>query len=286
MNDLTNDRDRDLLRSIAALRVVTVSQLALLSGRTPRAVRERVGALEGLELIQGGTAPLSRGRGRPEKVLGITAQGVEVLREAGFESAAACAERQLNPRLLSHQLLITAFRAQISVMTRTWPEFQAKFLAHDAVADPAGAPARLVPDAIMSLTHTGVGKTLLFFLEADLGTETLAGGGAGNIRQKIISYQELFRSGGYKIFEAKLVAKLKGFRLLFVTDQDSRLAALCRVARETPPSDFVWLTDEASLSSPGVGGPIWCRGGRMDRPHESILGSKMPAVFPAPQACA
>jgi hypothetical protein len=291
MSNSLNEHDCDLLRSIAALRVITVNQLAMLSGRNEVALRARVRQLVEQGLVQAGDVPLGGGRGRPGKVLGLTAGGIKSLRSAGIDVTANASDRlsSHNPSQIQHQLLISGFRAQLSVMTRCWPEFQIKFLLPGDAGVAAGADdgrANQIPDAVLALTHTGLGRTLLFFLEADRGTETLASrGGRGDIRQKILNYQARFRSGEYKRYEPVMGVELKGFRVLFLADKQPRLASLCRVVRETPPSDFIWLTDEASLSTPGIGAPIWVRGGRTEEPRQSILGSKMPtALEPPPSA--
>jgi len=290
MSELINDRRRDLLRAIAGLRVVTIKQLACLSEITPRAVCTHVNALVKQELVQSGIVMADGGRGRPERILSITAHGVKALRAEGFDIPANAAGRltAYSQKLIQHQLLVSEFRVQLKVMTRTWPEFQAQILTPgDSAAETGDDAARaiLLPDAVIGLHHTGLGRTLLFFLEADRGTETLISSvGTGDIRQKIEHYQSRFRSGEYKLYQQKFNAELIGFRVLFLTDRQPRLAPLCRVVRETPPSDFVWLTDEVSLSARGVGAPIWVRGGHMDRPRQSILGSKVPAALqdPAP----
>lgn len=283
-----NDRGCDLLRSVAALSVVTVHQLALLNGRKLDTVRRQVGALEKRQLVQAGTIPINGTPGRPEKILSLTPIGLKLLRDAGFDIPEIAKEplAMLHPKLVRHQLLIATVRAHLSLMTRGWPEFQAKFLLpgdSGLAGGDAKERASLVPDAVFGLSHTALGRTLLFFLEADRGTETLAShGGGSDIRQKILNHQATFQSGEYKRHEQKLQAELKGFRVLFLTDTEPRLAALCRVVRETPPSDFFWLTDEASLSARGIGAPIWVRGGLMDIPRESILGSKMPTALQTP----
>ncbi len=291
MSTSADGHDLDLLGAIADLRVVTVHQLTLLSGRKEDTVRRQVGVLEKRQLVQAGTMAAGEGRGRPEKILSLTSLGLKFLCDAGLDMSEKAKKLvvMLNPKLVRHQLLINTFRAHLAVMTRTWPEFRRKFVLpgnSDVAGRDDNERASLVPDAIFGLSHTGLGRTLLFFLEADRGTETLASHGGSDIRQKILNYQGRFRSGEYKRYEQVLQAELKGFRVLFVTDQQPRLAALCRVVRGTPPSDFIWLTDEASLVAGGVGAPIWFRGGRLDLPLQSIMGSKMPAVLQAPPSAA
>ena len=53
----------------------------------------------------------------------------------------------------------------------------------------------MIPDGVFTISHQE--KTLLFFLEVDMGTETLASTkqGTGDVRQKIINYQSLFYNG-------------------------------------------------------------------------------------------
>lgn len=57
--------------------------------------------------------------------------------------------------------------------------------------------------------------------------------------------------------------------------------SLCRVVRETPPSDFVWLTHKTRMYQDGVDAPIWAHGGRDQAELESILGTERPGT-PAP----
>ncbi|MCY2952642.1 MAG: replication-relaxation family protein [Planctomycetota bacterium] len=185
MNDSPNRHDLDVLRTIAALCVVTVHQLALLSGRKQDTLRHQVGLLEKRQLVQVGTMAVGGGRGRPEKILSLTSLGLKLLCDAGFDLSEKAKEPvvMLNPKLVRHQLLIGTFRAHLSLMTRTWPEFRVKFLL-PSDSGLAGRDdnerASLVPDAILGLSHTGLGGTLLFFLEADRGTETLASNGGGS----------------------------------------------------------------------------------------------------------
>ena len=122
--------------------------------------------------------------------------------------------------------------------------------------------------------------TLLFFLEVDMGTEPLARSASTgrDIRGKILNYQRCFRQSQYKRYEKVFGAALRGFRLLFLTHNESRLQSLCRQVQKMPPSDFVWLTDEARMTSQGVHATIWARGGQLDSPLQSILGNEMPDV--------
>jgi hypothetical protein len=115
-----------------------------------------------------------------------------------------------------------------------------------------------------------------------MGTETLVSTkpGAGDVRQKIINYQSLFRSKNYKRYEKILDAELNGFRLIFLANSLLRSQKLCELVQDMPPSDFIWITHQKQMFTHGVSADIWARGGRHHKPPESILGSKL--AFEAP----
>ncbi len=135
--------------------------------------------------------------------------------------------------------------------------------------------ARFTPDAVFATTDGVEGKTLLFFLEVDCGTETLSSPQRDmrDIRQKILNYQWYFQSLKYKRYEEILKTPyLRGFRLLFLTKTAGRLAALCKLTQEMQPSYFIWLTEQERMFSDGVCGNIWARGGNLLTTQQSILG--------------
>jgi len=141
---------------------------------------------------------------------------------------------------------------------------------------------------VFCLSHAQTGKALLFFLEVDMGTETLSSpsGDSRDVRQKVIDYQAHFRRRGYEPYGRLWNCTFKGFRLLLVADDAARRAQLCGLVRSLPPCEFIWVTDRGSLLSEGVWGAIWSRGGRSDGPPESILGSRMPSPSPSPDSLA
>ena len=101
-----------------------------------------------------------------------------------------------------------------------------------------------------------------------------------DVRQKILNYQALFRSGDYKSFEDIFKAKFNGFRLLFLVNSAARLASLSRLVEEMPPSDFIWLTNQEKMFSDGISAEIWVRGGKIDRPPQSIIGPNLATQSP------
>ena len=139
-----------------------------------------------------------------------------------------------------------------------------------------------IPDGVFSIRNKEISKALLFFLEVDMGTETIAcmDRDPKDIRQKILNFQILFHSSHYKRYERIFNSNLNGFRLLFLTNTASRFTALCRLVREMPPSDFIWLTDQERMFAHGVSAEIWARGGRYENPPQSILGPKLACEVP------
>ena len=143
----------------------------------------------------------------------------------------------------------------------------------------------LVPDLVFRIRSAEERKSLLFFLEVDMGTETVASPKRTpkDFREKVGKYREQFRSGNYKSFQPVWKATFRGFRLLVLANSLARCEALCSLVREMRPSDFVWLVPESLLAGRGLSDAIWARGGRTDRPAESILGKQMSKTDPLPE---
>jgi hypothetical protein len=185
-------------------------------------------------------------------------------------------------RIVPH--LKATFLSSMSPFVKRGPGGQPVVRDTDPGAVVGNEPVLFQPDGVFNLSDKESGKTLLFFLEVDMGTETLTSGrrGVQDIRHKIINYHQYFRRAGYKRYQDIWDCTLNGFRLLFLAHAPARLVALCRLVRETPPSDFAWLTDQDRLFAQGVSADIWARGGKLDAAQESILGRTMSHVAPLP----
>jgi hypothetical protein len=145
------------------------------------------------------------------------------------------------------------------------------------LSDKSSENRSMIPDGVFIITDKESEKSLLFFLEVDMGTETLVNskGEPTDVRQKIINYQTLFGTGKYKRYEKIFNVSLNGFRLLFLSNTPARLRALCRLVREMPPTDFIWLADQYQMFSNGLSAEIWVRGGKDNEKLQSILGHKL-----------
>jgi len=287
--------DCNILECLAEHRVLIVSQVASIFHKSRQAVRRRLHDLEEGGFVEVVGSEFGRGRGRPESSLGLTKRGMDVLKERGLLGQDVPYEKVLGDCLFGtgHQLLLNWFRIHLRQVERVLPRLNIKVLAQNSpflpkaqdgrilITDCSAVPGsgtkgvKFTPDAVFATADSVGGKTCLFFLEVDCGTETIASPKRDmtDIRQKIVNYQWYFQSGGYKRYEQVFGARLRGFRLLFLTSTYSRLAALCGLTQEMEPSNFVWLTECARLFADGASAEIWAKGGNLRTAQQSILGS-------------
>ena len=301
-----SETDQEILVSIAEHRVLTMQHLTMLHGRNASALRRRLKMLQAQSLIEIVSRPFGRNRGRPESLVSLHDSGVELLkaRSAIPKDLPADCVTVRQTASLDHELLINDFRVQLCQLRGILPVLAVRFYSATSPLTPRDEEGRpivrervdgsdgtcdlieFVPDGAFAFTHQERAKTLLFFLEADRGTEPLGSSRVRNlgVRGKIANYQKYFASEGYKRYEQVLNCKLRGFRLLVLTEESTGVAKLSALVREMSPSDFVWLTDRDKLLFCGVWAPIWVRGGRVHEPPESILGTAMPRPCPTPGA--
>jgi len=287
--------DCNILECFAEYRVLTVSQVAAIFHKSRQVTRRRLHDLEERGLVEVVGSEFGRGRGRPENSLGLAECGIDVLKERGLLGQDIPYERILGDSLFAkdHQLLVNWFRIYLMEIERALPRVSIKVFAHNSLYLPKGQDGRIVitdcspvpgsgikgikftPDAVFAITDSVAGKTCLFFLEVDRGTEIVASPKRDmiDIRQKIVNYQWYFHSGGYKRYKEVFKANLCGFRLLFLASTYGCLKTLCKLTQVMKPSNFIWLTECGRLFADGASAEIWARGGDLHAPQQSILGS-------------
>jgi hypothetical protein len=287
--------DCNILECFAEYRVLTVSQVASLFHKSKQAIRRRLRDLEERDLVEVVGTEFGRGRGRPENSLGLTEHGIDVLKERGMLGQDVTYDKVLGDSLFAkdHQLMVNWFRIHLKEVERLLPRVNINILAQNSPFLPKGQDGRMLitdcspvpgsgmkgvmfwPDAVFAIADTVTGKTCLFFLELDCRTETLASPKRDmtDVRQKIVNYQWYFQSGGYKRYEEVFKSSLRGFRLLFLANTHGRLVALCKLVQEMKPSNFIWLTECNRLFADGASAEIWSKGGDLQAPQRSILGS-------------
>jgi len=296
------DTDLGILAALVQHRVMTISQLAALLRRNPAALRRRLKLLADQNTIGVSVRRRPGVQGRPEHLVVLSAAGFDLLKTAGQvpQSAMWAPEAAVRMHQIEHELLINDLRVQLVQLERFLPPIAVRYFAgatpptdsepsaspfiHERFSlDGSPAPIAFIPDGVFSLTHRELGKTLLFFVEADRGTEPQTSAKAGRgLSAKLVAYQAYLRIGRYRRYEEVVGAKLRGFRLLILVDGSRRLAAVCRLVRESPPSDFVWVTSREQALRHGCWAPVWTPGGKIGDELHSILGTQMPCPCPSP----
>jgi hypothetical protein len=186
--------DCSMLECLAEHRILTVSQVGAVFHKSRQVVRRRLRDLEKGGFVGVVGSELGRGRGRPESSLGLTERGIDALKEKGVLGQDVPYEKVLGDCLFaaSHQLLLNWFRIHLKEVERILPRLNIKVLAqespflpkaqdgrifitdHSPVPDSGMKGVTFTPDAVFAMTDPVEGKTCLFFLEVDRGTEIMA----------------------------------------------------------------------------------------------------------------
>ena len=300
---LTSD-DLSMLTSIADYRILPIRHIRTIHQRNLAALRRRLRLMAEQGLIRIATQGFQPSIGRPEGLVSLLSSGVGLLQKHRLLDDNIPVEYVTADKLgcLEHHMLLNEFRVQMAQVSRIIPTLTVRFLSsmspklHQASVknstiherfqpcENSGEWIEFAPDAVFSIMHTETGKTILFFLEVDMGTETVASPQpfCPTIQQKIANYKTYFQLHHYKRYEQTWGCQLNGFRLLFLAHNTARLTTLARLVRETKPSRFIWLTDQCSLVSQGAWAPIWAQAGLTETTPKSILGSQTPSPTPTP----
>lgn len=202
-----------------------------------------------------------------------SSQAVYALDSVGAEVVAAkigVAKRQINWTrrhnqieylFLAHTLAVSELRVGLELALRFREESDVKLifwkreglLPREKVQDPENPEKKLsvIPDAFFGL-ETDRGK-LFFFVEVDMGTETL-----DRFRTKIVAYREYWKSGKFSDRYT-----YRNFRVLTVTNGVQRLNNLIATADKTGAKNmFLFTVDK--LASSDILGDSWYRPNSLD----------------------
>jgi hypothetical protein len=290
--------DFEIILNLAEYRLMTVSQLAFLYPRSERLLRSKLKEFAETSLVHTDLAPSVGKKGRPSDIYGVGKAGYKLLKSKRKLDPGVPFERVniISPHSRSHMMAVNDFRIQLVKTARIAAELEIKFLSPNspftarindeqtiiseqfAVNTSENKWVRYTPDGVFVIHCSTLKKTLLFFLELDMATESLASrkGYKNNIREKILNYQLTYKLEQYKRYESVFGSKLNGFRLLLVTKNSAHLPKLEKLLSEMPPSKFIHTTDIETISTRGLWSPVWHKGGRLDLRPVSILGSKTP----------
>ena len=290
-------QDYEFVKYLAEYRILSATQLAAVFRKSEAVIRRRCRELKKEGVIKATNNKLVQDYGRPKSLFGLTERGVDLLRDKGLIGKDVLYENvgPVSNRLINHQILLNWFRIHLNEIDKVDPKPNLKFWSYSSTFVPRKEDGSLIitdyspigrrtvrqvrftPDAVFLLINAAGDKSMLFFLEADCGTETLSSPQCdmSDIRQKILNYQWYFQTLKYKRYEKIFgIPFLHGFRVLFLTKTAGRLAALCKLTQEITPSDFIWLTEQERLFTDGVFAKIWARGGNLQVVQRSIIGSK------------
>ena len=292
-----------VLTDLADYRMLSLSQIAHLHFGGKRAARRRMQQLVAehlVEILSGGAAT---GGGRPENIFGVSKAGLQLLQSKSILDERVAFEQVGGTNLshqTSHQLLLGWCRIHLAHLCRTFSQFEVRLLSFNSplavtletgvpivrtelVMDNGEQPGYFTPDAAFVITDTVQSKSVLFFLEVDMGTEPLSSSNGRDIRGKIQRYKWHFRMKGYKRFEKVWDAELNGFRLLFVTHVASTVRRILATVKSMSPTGFVWTTSADCMFAKGISGNIWNVGGCSEQPAESIHGGALSRLAPLPE---
>jgi len=284
-------RDVQILITLADYEILTVSQLATLFFPSRQMTRKKIRELRSRDLVELRSPGIGSTQGRPESLVALTSDGFRVVRRSKDDGDNPVPSRPVTVHShdTAHHIVINWLRIHVDHMGHQLQGLSAHFappsLQSDVyrfAVDPPKPLAGIIPDGIFSITHAESNKSLLFFLEVDMGTETLSSRSTRtkDIRRKILSYQEIFRSLRYKQLEDHFELSFRGFRTLFVANHESRLQQLSRLVKSITSSEFVWLTSIESVFNRGISASIWTKGGDVDAGSHSLLGRSMTTDCP------
>jgi len=289
--------DIAILVFIAEYRILTVKLLAALTGRSIQVLRRRLRFLKKEHLVNLKERGFGTGPGRRENIIILTENGINLLKSGKHLSiyATPIKDKMSDSIFIDHDLLRNWFFVHLLQIERKKPQLGIQLIIPSShisnsrnakghpqmerfpTSDDSKDVFTLIPDGVFAITDKRSEKSLLFFLEVDMGSEPLVKTvrTPGDIRHKIICYQTIFQTKRYKRYEKAFNTRFSGFRLLFLTNEPGRMKSICDLAQEMPPSDFIWITTQAKMFSCGIAAEIWAKRGQYNSRSQSILGQSL-----------
>jgi Replication-relaxation len=241
------ERDRQLLRELAGLRVIDREQAKIIAGfgSTTR-VNARL-----LALLRAGLLKrffLGTAAGGAKAVYALSRKGAQFMGVALSGPQRRNDEALIGDFFVQHQLAVNdiycALKAHEApgVMFRRWQSF----------SRPLTPDIRLIPDAYLELEiSAGVAAG---FLEMDLGTESLR-----VWKEKVRNYLRYALSGA---FEKEFGEN--HFRVLVIAHSERRLRSIRDLVAASTEKIF-WFASLESIGRDGLFAPIWLRPREEDR---------------------
>jgi DNA-binding Lrp family transcriptional regulator len=229
------ERDIEILHHVHQLRLAHITHIALLTGRSEKALARRLLKLQ----VHGYLSRITR---RPEKLLYVVGgQGLAVLVETGFAPEEVLNHRPRHSELkeiwLKHFLLVVDVHVRLILGSRTgstriiqWKEGQALWDRVTFREQGADVTLPVRPDAFFALRDVSrpEGKnTLYFFLEADRSTMAHS-----RMESKLKAYVQYFQKG----LHTRKHVGVKLFQVLTITETPQRAQSLAAAMKEVIPA--------------------------------------------------
>ena len=295
-------KDVELLKMVSEFRVLTIPQITALCFSREKVAQRRIKQLESEGLIENRLKRLGKSKGRPQNIYSLGEHGFDLLKEKNVLSLGhEFKQIDINSILcLDHQLMLNWFRIHLAQIEKVIHHLKIHFISsnspfslkkdnklpfiYDKIPQHNSQKKfnRFIPDGVFSITDTKAKRSILFFLEVELGNEALASPckKKNDIRQKILNYQTYFKLKMYKKFDEVWNYRFNGFRLLFFCNSLERMNSVCDLTLDMPPSDFIWVTDLSKMFQNGLSAQIWTRGGNQNKKPESILTDRLSCASP------
>lgn len=251
------DRDRDVLRQVAAFGVLSTEQGQRLCFPSPSRARKRLRQLWRHGLVRRHRRPVTVGEGTSQLFFTTSRRGWKLIAGDGVGRPASPKGRV---RLNDHALEIIGFRVALTLAVQHARETaigrwigdrELRFTGSVRVGE-VTKQVPIIPDAFFTLRQGQ--KEFAYFLELDRGTTDLT-----RMRAKFIAYLDLWHG---PVATDKL--GIRSFRVLYVTHSEKRLQGLLKTLQGIVPDglrrDILQFTsmEKYTLDKPErLFGPIW-----------------------------
>ena len=247
------DRDRQLLREIAIMRVVDREQAKCVAGfgSTPR-VNSRLLGLKRAGILR---RFFLGSKGGGQKALYALSQTGAKLVDVPFRGPRKAHDEVLIADFfVTHQLSINEIYCLLKF--RPILTSEAQFLRWMSFYEPLESGTPLIPDGYFEILAPQ--KTLAAFLEVDLGHE-----GLSVWKRKVETYLRYAISGNFEKRSGQ-----SQFRVLVIANSERRMHSL-RAATSTLTKKVFWFSTFDSIASDGFWSPVWLRA--VDHERQSLL---------------
>jgi len=257
---MLTSRDMDILKWVYLFGSLSTSQIALLFDWHIKVCQRGLRKLIKEDYLR--RIPLPTTNGRSPFLYYLGDKGASLLK---VEASKPRLNRQFTHAMENADLLI-----QVGISFKS-SEISCQILPEHIIRT-SNHEKDLIPDGSFMLKSKEQEKQALFLIENDSSTEIVKSPTFNeDIENKIIKYLELFENNDIEFFENYFEAEFNRFRLLFISNNSKRLAAISKIVAEHDTYGFIWLTTLNNFNKKGITQDIWHVPG-LNKNNLSILG--------------